>query len=347
MEQFSHEEKLQIIKWCYSGQSYRKIRDLISVMWSHRQIPSKTTIESFIKKFEKTGTFNFNKQEINNVSYNNEENVLALIEANPTLSLREIATEVGISHVTVYNILKKYKYYPYKFHCHQELLPQDFENRASFCEIIMEKANESRDFIKNICFTDECTFTLNKKPNLHNSRYWSQHNPHYILETNSQYIERVNVWAGILGSHIIGPFFIEKINSDKYLELLIEKVGPEIANLNLETVWFQHDGCPAHNAYGVREYLNDTFPNSWIGRGGTINWPARSPDLTPCDFFLWGHLKNVVNRKRYENIEQLKAVISNECRKINARQLHNVRHGFYNRLGYCLAQNGGLFEHLI
>jgi hypothetical protein len=24
------------------------------------------------------------------------------------------------------------------------------------------------------------------------------------------------------------------------------------------------------------------------------NWPLRSPDLTPCDFFLWGYVKDVV-----------------------------------------------------
>ena len=27
---------------------------------------------------------------------------------------------------------------------------------------------------------------------------------------------------------------------------------------------------------------------------GPVAWPARSPDLTPLDFFLWGHVKSVV-----------------------------------------------------
>ncbi|EZA48500.1 hypothetical protein X777_12995, partial [Ooceraea biroi] len=43
-----------------------------------------------------------------------------------------------------------------------------------------------------------------------------------------------------------------------------------------------------------RNILNESFPDRWIGRGGRISWPARSPDLTPLDFFLWGHLKNEV-----------------------------------------------------
>ncbi|EZA53536.1 hypothetical protein X777_07004, partial [Ooceraea biroi] len=46
----------------------------------------------------------------------------------------------------------------------------------------------------------------------------------------------------------------------------------------------------------ARNILNEPFPDRWIGRGGRISWPARSPDLTPLDFFLWGHLKNEVYR---------------------------------------------------
>ncbi|EZA51886.1 hypothetical protein X777_09189, partial [Ooceraea biroi] len=35
----------------------------------------------------------------------------------------------------------------------------------------------------------------------------------------------------------------------------------------------------------ARNILNESFPDRWIGRGGRISWPARSPDLTPLDFF--------------------------------------------------------------
>ncbi|EZA48610.1 hypothetical protein X777_13623, partial [Ooceraea biroi] len=44
----------------------------------------------------------------------------------------------------------------------------------------------------------------------------------------------------------------------------------------------------------ARNILNESFPDRWTGRGGRISWPARSPDLTPLDLFLWGHLKNEV-----------------------------------------------------
>ena len=58
-------------------------------------------------------------------------------------------------------------------------------------------------------------------------------------------------------------------------------------------MYFQHDGAPSHYTRHVMQHLNDTFPNRWIGRGNTINWPPRSPDLTLLDF-LWGMMKSEV-----------------------------------------------------
>lgn len=32
----------------------------------------------------------------------------------------------------------------------------------------------------------------------------------------------------------------------------------------------------------------------WLGGGGPVSWSARSPDVNPVDFFLWGHLKDII-----------------------------------------------------
>ncbi|GFT41032.1 DUF4817 domain-containing protein [Trichonephila clavipes] len=54
----------------------------------------------------------------------------------------------------------------------------------------------------------------------------------------------------------------------------------------LRHMWFQQDGAPSHYARHAREHLDRTFPNRWIGRGGPVAWPPRSPDLSPLDFSL-------------------------------------------------------------
>ncbi|GBL92675.1 hypothetical protein AVEN_119075-1 [Araneus ventricosus] len=54
-----------------------------------------------------------------------------------------------------------------------------------------------------------------------------------------------------------------------------------------EGVIFQQDGAPPHYGNIVREFLDTTFPQRWIGRGAVMAWPPRSPDITPLDFYLW------------------------------------------------------------
>ncbi|KAG8290128.1 hypothetical protein J6590_089543 [Homalodisca vitripennis] len=64
---------------------------------------------------------------------------------------------------------------------------------------------------------------------------------------------------------------------------------------------FQQDGAPPHWHNNVRQLLNNTLPHRWIGRTGPRDnalhsWPPRSPDLTPCDFFLTKEQSNVAIR---------------------------------------------------
>ena len=65
------------------------------------------------------------------------------------------------------------------------------------------------------------------------------------------------------------------------------------------------DGAPPHFSCFVTDVLNERFPDAWIGRGGPIPWPSRSPDLSPFDFFLWEYIKNIVYAEKIRNIQHL------------------------------------------
>ncbi|XP_031329394.1 uncharacterized protein LOC116181049 [Photinus pyralis] len=353
MNNYTNEERVFMVKTFYSGVSLRRVRDLFAVAFNTRPIPSASTIQKYVEKFENQANISVESESRGGYRQGDdrtEEQVLAMINADPTYSLRQISHETGLCKSRVWMILKKYKYHPYKPQCHQEIFYVDEESRSAFCYEIQERANNDRRFLSSICFTDECTFTLNNEPNVQNTRHWAQENPRLNISTRTQYPQKINIWAGIFNHNIIGPFEIEgNLNSETYLDLLVTKVGPALEDVARENqeIWFQQDGCPAHFGLNVRHFLNNSFPNHWIGRSGTINWPARSPDLAPCDFFLWGHLKSKIYKRRHPDINSLREAIVTECALITNRELANVRNSFYNRLGYCLAQNGGLFEYLL
>lgn len=117
------------------------------------------------------------------------------------------------------------------------------------------------------------------------------------------------------------------------------KIYPVYVRVNM---WFQHDGAPAHSIRLVRNYLNDTFQERWIGRSGPINWPAQSPDLTPLDFFLCGHIKNHVYQTTPATFEDIKRRIRPAFRSITA--LLNVRRELPDRLHVCIQYQGRNFE---
>lgn len=97
----------------------------------------------------------------------------------------------------------------------------------------------------------------------------------------------------------------------------------------------------------MRNFLNETFPERWIGRRGAIEWPPRSPDLTPLDFFLGGHLKDRVYKTKPRNLNELRHRIITEVALIMPETLENVCNAFYYRLGHCQTVQGQQFEHLL
>ena len=84
----------------------------------------------------------------------------------------------------------------------------------------------------------------------------------------------------------------------------------------------------------------------WIGRRGTIEWPARSPDLTPLDFFLWGYLKNKVYSKKFHSLDELKSAIKHEIDELksNTELLKRVCASVTARVKECVEVDGGHFE---
>ena len=93
--------------------------------------------------------------------------------------------------------------------------------------------------------------------------------------------------------------------------------------------------------------FDETFPGRWIGRRGPIEWPARSPDLTPPDFFLWGVLKNAVYANKPRTIDQLKQSIQHEWNQISEKNLpESTCRSVVKRCRDCIEVQGRHFEHL-
>jgi hypothetical protein len=162
----------------------------------------------------------------------------------------------------------------------------------------------------------------------------------------------VNVWCGIIGNRLIGPHFFQgTLTGAKYLAFL-RKVLPgllEDVPLNVRRhLIFQQDGAPAHNSLIVRRYLERAFPGRHMTTHGQIKWPARSPDLSPLDFYLWGFLKQSVYHERSHTIDELQQKIRAACNLISPQTFALATSSeFLKRMTACSQAGGQHFEHLL
>lgn len=314
--------------------------------------PDKNVFIRVFNKLCETGTLpsaKITSEKADRQTLEEVENILDLVEEDATTSTRRIATQLDISQKRVIHTLHEQGLYPYHLQRVQFLHPEDYAKRVEFCRWV----TNNRRVVSRILFTDEATFTRDGINNTHNSHVWSDENPHAIVETNFQHRFSVNVWCAMIAGYLIGPFIMEnRLTGEHYLNFLINELPGLLENVPLNVrrrMYYQHDGAPAHFAREVKQHLDEMFPERWIGRGGPISWPPRSPDLTPLDFCLWGWFKTEVYKVKVNNREALIQRIINTGAVLKEKQelIGQATGAVRRRSRACLELNGGIFEHLI
>jgi len=78
--------------------------------------------------------------------------------------------------------------------------------------------------------------------------------------------------------------FSTSVNQTNYLEMLKVWFWPKyLRTSEYKKYYFQQDGTPPHKSNIAQEWLASKFGQKFLAKG---TWPARSPDLNPCDYFL-------------------------------------------------------------
>ena len=138
------------------------------------------------------------------------------------------------------------------------------------------------------------------------------------------------------------------LTGEAYLRFLQEELPRLLEDVSLNTrgcIYFQHEAAP-HSSREVRNFLNYTFPGRWIGRGGPHNWPARSPDLSPLDYCVWGWMKELVYGVKVVMRDELLGRILDAADRIrnSQRKLQRATRSVHNRAAACAAAGGDIFE---
>ena len=141
-----------------------------------------------------------------------------------------------------------------------------------------------------ILWTDEAIFRLTPNVSSLNGAIWTTEQPNVRVETHMTILSdnlSVHVWAGF-SSHLKLPpyFFTGTVTGEAYCSMLTSHCLPFLTRHRaLSRTTFQHDGAAPHIATAVKKLLTSKFGSRIISRHLDFVWPARSPDLSPMDFF--------------------------------------------------------------
>lgn len=325
-----------------------------SRLFPERQIPDRRHFLKFYRRLrENEETFKKKKRSRKQFILNEETeiDVLSYFQAHRNNSIRDLSTENHLPLSTIHNVLKKHKYIPYKYRPVQTLQQGDYQRRLNFSYWFINKSLENHNFFKHILWSDETNFSNSGMFNRKNQHYWSRENLFLVRPHNPQNRFSVNVWCGMIGSRIIGPFFYRgSLTGQRYVEMMTEILENFLDDLMLadrQYIYFQQDGAPAHNYHVMQELLERLFRHQWIGTNGPIQWPPRSPDITPIDFFLWGYIKNEVYKRRYQTLDELQESVTTIIRGIEPMTILKAARSVQKRLNKCVEQAGNIFEHLL
>ncbi|GFU34969.1 transposase [Trichonephila clavipes] len=219
----------------------------------------------------------------------------------------------------------------------------DHQARRRFVEWAQNEIAVVPDFHTRILFSDEAHFWLNGYVNKQNGRIWSEAIPQVYVET-PLHPEKLTVWCALWTGGIIGPYFFKNneghnvtVNGDRYRAMITNFFIPELNNYDVQELWFQQDGATCHTARATIDLLKDTFGESLILRFGPVNWPPRSCDLTPLDYFLWGDVKLLVYADKPQPLDHLEDNIRRVIAYIRPQMLEKVIENWTSRLDYIRA----------
>ncbi|GFT36008.1 putative LOC100569746 [Trichonephila clavipes] len=137
------------------------------------------------------------------------------------------------------------------------------------------------------------------------------------------------------------------VHGDRYRAMITNFFIPELNNHDVQELWFQQDGATCHIARATIDLLKDTFGDPLISRFGPVNWPPRSCDLTPLDYFLWDYVKSLVYADKPQTLDYLEDNIRRVIADIRPQMLEKVIENWTSRLDYIRASRDSPMPEII
>lgn len=345
------EEQRVCIKFCQRlGKTSTETFEMLRMAFGDEAMSRARTFEWFRRFEEGRTTVESDERSGRPTSSRNAENIEAvrqLVKEDRRLTVRELSDDLGISIGSCHMILTEdlgmrrvaAKFVP------RLLTADQKEARLAAATDLLECADSDPRFLDRIITGDE-TWVYGYDPETKvQSSVWkspSSPRPKKARQSRSKTKVLLTVFFdsdGVVHHEYAPPG--QTVNTDYYLRVLrnlrdaVRRKRPEkwsTGNWELH-----HDNAPAHSAQRVQEFLTKHgIPQ--------VRQPPYSPDLAPCDFFLFPTLKKTLKGRRFEDLESIRTNATEKLRHFTETDFQSCFRQWKVRWTKCVQSQGEYFE---
>ena len=275
------------------------------------------------------------------------EKASVLIKANRRLTVSEIASDLDISFGSAEAILTEdlglrrvaAKFVP------KLLTAEQKQRRVDISQDMLQSVDNDDNFLTSIITEDESwVYGYDPETKFQSSQWQSPQDPR--PKKARQVRSNVKVMLTVFFDHrgVVHHEYApqgQTVNKEYYLEVqrrLRDAIRRKRPDLWESQNWqLHHDNAPAHTSNLVQHFL---------AKHGTtqVSQPPYSPDMAPCDFWLFPHLKKPLKGTRFESREAIMEKTTADLLAIPKIEFKNCFHKWIRRWNHCIESQGSYFE---
>jgi histone-lysine N-methyltransferase SETMAR len=278
----------------------------------------------------------------------NIEQVRLLIDDNPYITIEDIQEQTDLSHGTVQRIITDHlklrkitaRYIP------KDLTDLQRAERVRICKQNLAKFHQGTWRLCDIITGDESWFHHKQIGRKISNKAWvSIGDPPPTVVRGSRFAPKT-LFSIFFKS--TGPMLIHRIERgqtidhhyyiNQCLRPLIDEIKRQRPSYGTRGIKIHHDNGRPHVHEDVSDYLES--------EGLTIiPHPPNSPDLSPCDFWLFSLIKD--NLTDQDDSESLHDAVIDFMNSLNPNEYKKTFEKWVERMQLCVDNHGDYFEHLM
>lgn len=277
---------------------------------------------------------------------NNKRLADEMIQKDRRIKVQELAEALNLSYGSAQMCICELGYHKVCAKWAPKELTADLRARRREVahELLSSFEEHQNDFFKDWVTGDETWAYLYEPESKVQSKQWRRSGsprPIKFKATKSTQKVMTTIFWDTQGIVLID--FLEMrttVNSDSYIETLKKlkrAISKKRPHKDIHSIQLHHDNARPHMSFATKQHIEKM---GW----SVVPHPPYSPDLAPCDFYLFGPLKNHIRGTRFDNVNEVKLAVKAWCKKQSSEFYQNGFDAWVKRWRKCIELNGDYVE---